>query len=479
MISKRVIANLVAFFVVSFGLVAYGALTLLGNPMADRRTVTTVFPDASGVLEDFSASMNGVVIGKVTAVDLVDDGVQVTVELDPGKELPGDVEASIVRASAVGEQRVEFTPTDGGTAEPVPDGGVVPASEGSTPPEISEVLDTANALMEEIPPGDLNTVIHELALALRGREEDLRSLTRNVDVFNREFLEHEEEFRQLLATSPELLDALTEVAPELRSAFANTAEFTGVLADRRHDLTALMEHGTQATATADELITGASPNLACLTHDFADLAASANEAQNLDNLVYTLENNQSFFGPIDALAVYGHARGFPEYGSTERNDQGWLRVRLVFPPGQPAASRYSPIRATPDQRPGNACINDFGSGAAAASQGAGAPTPVRDGGIDPATNEPIDLAPTTGPSGIGGDVDPAAVGTGDTPRGDDTEASASGDVTRDEPTEEATQAIRSDEEGDDGPGILLPLVGGMLLLAAAAGVVRLVQKLRT
>jgi hypothetical protein len=104
---------------------------------------------------------------------------------------------------------------------------------------------------------------------------------------------------------------------------------------------------------------------------------------------------------------------------------------------------------------------------------------VRDGGIDPATNEPIDLAPTSGPSGIGGDVDPAAVGTGDTPRGDDTEAAASGDVTRDESTEEATEAIRSDEEGDDGPGILLPLLGGVLLLAAAAGVVRLVQKLRT
>src|SRR5688500_11524837 len=147
MLSKRIVINLVAFFVISFGLVAYGALTLLGNPLAGRRTVTTVFPDASGVLEDFSASMNGVVVGKVSKVELVDDGVQVTVTVDPGQELPGDVQASIVRASAVGEQRVEFTPTEGGTAESAPDGGEVPASDHSVPPEISEVIDTANGLI--------------------------------------------------------------------------------------------------------------------------------------------------------------------------------------------------------------------------------------------------------------------------------------------------------------------------------------------
>ena len=478
MVTKRVLINLAVFFLVSFGLVAYGALTLLGNPMAERRTVTTVFPDAAGVLEDFSASMNGVVIGKVTKVELVDDGVQVTVSLDPGKELPGDVEASIVRASAVGEQRVEFTPTDGGTAPAVPDGGEVPAAEGSDPPEISEVLDTANALMEAIPPGDLNTVIHELAVAVDGNEENLRSLTRNVDIFNREFLEHEDAFRQLLAESPELLDAMTEVSPELRSAFANTAEFTGVLADRRYDLTALQQHGADAAVAADELITSESANLACLTHDFAELSASANESQNLNNIITTLEQNQTFFGPIDSLAVYGHARGFPEYGSSARDDQGWLRVRLIVPPGEPPASRYSDVRATPDQRPSNACLNDFGAGVGAGSQGAGAPTPVRDGGIDPPTNEPIDLAPVPGLAGTG-DSDPAATATGNTPRGDDTEASQSGEVTRDEASETATRPIRAEDDDGSGGSALLPFIAGLVLLAAAAGIVRLVKTLRT
>ena len=42
MISKRVLANLVVFFAVSIALVAYGAVTLFGNPFRDRRTVLSL-----------------------------------------------------------------------------------------------------------------------------------------------------------------------------------------------------------------------------------------------------------------------------------------------------------------------------------------------------------------------------------------------------------------------------------------------------
>src|SRR5688572_8402696 len=152
MLSKRVLINLGVFFGLSFGLVLYGAVTLLGNPLAERRTATAVFPDASGILEDFSASMNGVVIGQVTGVELEGDAARVTVSLGPGGELPGDVQASIVRASAVGEQRIEFTPMRGGDEPPLPDGAEVPVIADSEPPQISRVIDTMNGLLEAIPP---------------------------------------------------------------------------------------------------------------------------------------------------------------------------------------------------------------------------------------------------------------------------------------------------------------------------------------
>ena len=46
--SRRLLVNLLAFFVLSAALIVYGMLDLLGNPLAHKTTVSTVFPNASG-----------------------------------------------------------------------------------------------------------------------------------------------------------------------------------------------------------------------------------------------------------------------------------------------------------------------------------------------------------------------------------------------------------------------------------------------
>ena len=478
MLSRRVLINLAVFFAISFGLVVYGAVTLLGNPLAERRTAYAVFPDASGILENFSASMNGVVIGHVTDVQLQGDAARVTVSLDPGQELPGDVEASIVRASAVGEQRIEFTPQRGGDEPPLADGAQVPVTPDGGPPQISRVIDTVDRLLEAIPPEDLNTVVHEAAAAFRGREEDLRALTRNIDVFNREFNQHEEGFRQLLETSPGLLDAMVEVAPELRSAVANTADLTGVLADRRYDLTQLQRDGAAFATEADGLLTDQSANLACLANDFAALSDFAGSPGPLANLDNALTNNQNFFGPVNRLAVHGHAIGFPEYGSETRDDQGWLRVQTLIPPGQPSASRYTGIRATPDIRPGNGCVNTFGQGVGPAVQ-LDPPEPTRRGGYAEQVDETIALAAVSGSSaGAPADQDAAGAGTGDTPRADDTEASRGGVVAGRPAPIAAAAPIRADRAPGDGGLSWFSIAAGVVFLLAVAGIVKVLGALR-
>jgi phospholipid/cholesterol/gamma-HCH transport system substrate-binding protein len=463
-ISRRVVINLVAFFAVAAALIAYGAFTLLGNPFRDPRTARVVFEDASGLLPGFSASLDGVVVGTVDSVELADDGVEVTVALDPGVTLPGDVEASVIRASAVGEQRVEFTPTGDGRGDPIPDGGEVPTSQDATPPEISEVLDAANELITHIPAEDLNTVIHEAVVALRGREDDLAGMAADIDTFNQEFLAHEDSFRSLLRTSPRLLDALTEVSPEFRDALANTAAFTGTLAERRHDLTALMQNGASFAETAGPLLHSQMPNLACLFHDSATMNDFLADPTVLRNLQLGLDLNRAFFGPIDALAVEGHAIGFPQFGSSERNDQLWLRVQTLIPPGQPNAMRYLPIRQTPNTLPGPGCTNAFGEGVGPASQASGGFDPIREDHLVPAGPDPVELAPIPGRPRGGPDSDPAAANDPTPPQEDEGGTRAPAQT----PEERALDPIR-DTGDDDGGGdswfddpILLAVALGLL-----------------
>ncbi|HYF46406.1 MAG TPA: MCE family protein [Acidimicrobiales bacterium] len=408
MIQRRVVINLIAFFVMAAALVAYGAFTLLGNPFREPREVRTTFEDASGLLPGFSASLDGVVVGVVDSVELADEGVEVTIDLDEGVTIPSDVEASVIRASAVGEQRVEFTPTGDGTGEPVPDGGEVPAAEDATPPEVSEVLDTANRLITALPADDLNTVIHEAVIALRGREDELAGMAGDIDTFNQEFLAHEEGFRNLLRTSPRLLRAMTEVSPEFRNALADTAVFTGTLAERSQDLTELLQNGAALGEVGAPLLEDTMPNLGCLFSDSAELNDFLADPAVLRNFQLGLDLNQAFFGPIDALAIEGHAIGFPQFGSTERNDQLWLRVQTLIPPGEPHASRYLPIRRTPDTLPGAGCQNAFGTGVGPATQESGGFEPIREDALAPGGDPNVDLAEVPGDDAGGGDADPGA-----------------------------------------------------------------------
>lgn len=403
MVTPRIVANLVAFLVISAALVTYGAVTLLGNPLQRGDRISTTFEDASGVLTGFSASYDGVIVGRVADTELVEDGVRVTVELDPGITVPSDVEARVVRASAVGEQRVELNPVPGGGhGPPLRDGDEVPPSDQPAPPEISDVLETAATLFEHIPTDDLNVVLDEVAITLEGREQHLRELTTDLDLFSRQVLAHEESFRSLLESAPPVLDAVTSVSPELASALEDTATITQVLADRRFDLVALMQHGTQLAAVADEILSTDGANLACVLEDAASLSTFLGSPQTTSNLDRALGLNQAFFGPIDSLAVEGFAADVG-YGAPARDDQRWLRVLTILPPGSPPAIAYHPQRPTPPTLPGAGCSNALGDGVGPAQQADAAPPAIGGTVIWPEDASPAE----PGPEGSPPEPDPA------------------------------------------------------------------------
>ena len=69
-ITRRLIINLIAFFAVSFALVGYGIVNLLGNPLSSPTMLTTEFPNASGLYAGFEVELNGVPVGTVSSTAL-------------------------------------------------------------------------------------------------------------------------------------------------------------------------------------------------------------------------------------------------------------------------------------------------------------------------------------------------------------------------------------------------------------------------
>jgi phospholipid/cholesterol/gamma-HCH transport system substrate-binding protein len=368
MIPRRVLLNLAAFLTVSLGLSAYGVFTLLRNPFATRTTVKTVLPDTAGLIKGLTATSNGVTVGTVNSVKLNpgNRSVTVIVSLDPGKSLPGDVAASVIRANPLGEQSVDFTPQHGGNSPTLANGATVPVAAVGTPPNVGDVINIADNLFNAIPKQDLTSVVHELAVALAGRGQDLRTIAQSNLAFSQEFLNYEAQFKALLANSPPILNAVGNDGPQLQQAIANTVVLSQVLADHRYDTVHLFANGIRLGQTLGGLIANNEPNLACLIHDFGRITANTAEPANLSNLNTALATNQEFFGPTDAVAPLGTTKGL--YQGDPNHPQNWLRTYLILPPAQPQAVSYNPHHELPATKPGAGCETEFGAGVGPATQ---------------------------------------------------------------------------------------------------------------
>ena len=136
MINPRLIVNLIVFFAVSFGLVVYGIVSLLGNPLQSPTTLTTQFPDASGLYSGFEVELNGVPVGTVTSTALDRTATKVTMRIDPGTSVPE--RRPVVGADrqrprrAGGEPRARRT---AGARPPSTSGADVPAAPNQVPAE--------------------------------------------------------------------------------------------------------------------------------------------------------------------------------------------------------------------------------------------------------------------------------------------------------------------------------------------------------
>lgn len=360
MITRRIVVNLISFLVLSGALVAYGFLDLLGNPLSSGATISTVLPSAAGLSPGFIVTLAGVDVGSVQSVALAPSGAKVTMHLDPGHSVPNDVAARITIANALGQQEMELVPQHAGAAPPLRNGAVVPAAADSLPADVGTVVAEATKLLQAIPPGQLNSLLHTLAVALNGNGQNLKTIASASELFSQEFLAYQQQFESLLQNAPPVLDTVSANAPALRQALADTAVLARVLADKSPDVTKLLDQGASASEDLNALVTQNEPNLACLIHDFADVNSNLAQPTNLSNLSTTLATNEQFFGAVAGVAPSGPAIALTKNDAPHQ--QEWLRTRLLLPPPLPPADSYIQALGLPAVLPGAGCSTEFGQG---------------------------------------------------------------------------------------------------------------------
>jgi phospholipid/cholesterol/gamma-HCH transport system substrate-binding protein len=335
--SKRILANLVVFVTVFLVMCVWAVRNVVTFDAVERPYELEIdLQAASGLAPGAEVAYLGVNYGRVGDIELVDGGVRATLKIDDGREIPRGSVASVFRKSAIGEPYIDFQPPaefdfdDADEADFYQPGDVVPVEDTRNPIEFSELLRTASALISEIEPDRAATLLHELALALDGRGDDLREMTEASDTLAATFAERTDVLDRLAVNNTRLTHVLAEHRGSLGQSISDLAALAESLRNASGDTQVLLDRGTQLLAEVGDLVADARPSLDCVLANLVVVNDRSAEPAQLDNLALHLD-----IGPA----------AYAQFATTQdiEVDGPWVRVNLTNHSENPARQYEPPL----------------------------------------------------------------------------------------------------------------------------------------
>jgi phospholipid/cholesterol/gamma-HCH transport system substrate-binding protein len=409
-VNRRVFLNLVFFNVVFAVLLWWAVNNIVSIDTIERPyTITGDFLQAAGVRADAEVTYLGVHFGDVSKVESRRDCgsaedpdapvgcVRITMHIERGKEIPQGSIARIFRKSAIGEPYIDFKPPEpydpkAGSIEKHEN---VPLARTTVPLEFSELLRSANALVSSIDPVAAGSLVHELALGLDDRGQDLRNLTTSFDKLTATFAARTEELDRLAENNTRIVGVLADHRLSIGRSITNLRAVGDALRNARGDLQTVLADAPGFLTTTANLVADQKRNLDCLLTDLAPLLRVT--AEHTDDLSALLRDGPTGFGYI--------------FSAIDREPDGpWIRVNLTLPVGGTDPKIYSPRHTLPVVPTISPCSSTLvpapvASGAPSGSAAAGGSRPAPAGGPLPLTARAaptgLDLTSRRVPAGAG------------------------------------------------------------------------------
>lgn len=345
--NKRVAINLVFFLAVFAVMVVWATGNVVSvEALEDPYEISVELERSSGIGERAEVAYLGVHFGEVAGVERIPGGVRARLKIEKGKEIPAEATANVFRKSAVGEPYIDFFPPEDGPSEAfLEPGDVVPVERTTTPLEFSELLRSASRLVSGIDPDRLKVLVHELALALNERGDDLRRLTESGAQLAATFAEKTEVLDRLATNNTRL----THVLAEHRGAFGQQLTDLRLLAESlenaKGDTAVLLDRGSRLMTETADLVADQKGNLDCILGGLEKTIDVAASPERVADLRRTLQIAPEGFGKVWS------ARDVLPSGV-------WVRVGLLNNPNNPPR-QYVPPVPVPEAPVITACDSDL------------------------------------------------------------------------------------------------------------------------
>lgn len=359
----RIKVNLVAFLVISLGLV-YGMATQVLSILQPRYSVYAMFPDAGGVFTNQEVTYRGVTVGQVGTMEVVEDGVKIELKIeDTYNEIPKeDIEARVMFKSAVGEQFVDLLPaTDG---EPfLADNDEIPQEQNSIPVSTQELLTTLEAVLRGVPPDALKGAVDSLGLGLTGHGPDIATIIESMAELAELFAERAPEVQRLLRNGSEVGEAFVNSGDDFRRAIRELVAVSEELSQDRGHLRRLLENTNTTSDVVVDFLDDYDANIDRFLPAFAELndlqAQHANDLNDIFRFLPAgLNGIAKSFEPTTGMIRFGLVSDNENHACSYGTDRRPPSARkFKFPPRNAGCGGSSGSQST-------ASSNDGSSGGA-------------------------------------------------------------------------------------------------------------------
>ncbi|MDT7711281.1 MAG: phospholipid/cholesterol/gamma-HCH transport system substrate-binding protein [Pseudonocardiales bacterium] len=292
--------QVLAFVIVTVVAVGYASVAYIQLPSVlgfGRYNVSVALPDTGGLYPRAVVSLRGVPVGQVSDIVLNGTGVRADLAIDNGTEIPAGSDVEVRSVSAIGEQYLNFEPTQ--SAGPtLAAGALVPASQVTLPVPVANLLSNLNGFVGTLPADSLNTTVNELSTGLTGTSGDLQRLLDSGGSLLTTADANIDPTRRLIDDLQPVLATQQRTEGDVRSFSGDLVTFTQQLRDSDPALRGTIEKTPALTGEADQLVNQIRPTLPDLLANLTAVGQVAkvylpNIAQIITVLPTTINDMQS------------------------------------------------------------------------------------------------------------------------------------------------------------------------------------------
>jgi phospholipid/cholesterol/gamma-HCH transport system substrate-binding protein len=237
--------------------------------------VQAQLPDVNNIERNSRVRVGDVTVGNVVKIERQGWHAVVTMTINGDVDLPENATATIGQTSLLGSLHIELAPPKNVPPEgKLHQGSVIPLSSGSAYPSTEKTLAAVSVLLNGGGIGQIQEITQTLSTAFAGRENDLRSLIGQLDIF----VGHvNDQTADIIAATDSLNNLTGQVAaqkPVVDHALKTFPDALSVLKDQRAHLADALDQLGKFSALAADSVNQTKENLVKELNDIGPVLKS-------------------------------------------------------------------------------------------------------------------------------------------------------------------------------------------------------------